>query len=87
MCDTTKIGISASSANVDPVETPKNETPLKIKHRKNNRCFLPYPLNYLILSVKDRKDEEKKIRKARAHMKTIMKSIGMCCQNNTSLDI
>ena len=33
-CDVTKIGISASSANVDPIETPKNETPLKIKHRK-----------------------------------------------------
>ena len=35
-----------------------------------------------MLSVKDRKDEEKKIREARAHMKAIMKSIGMCCQNN-----
>ena len=32
--------------------------------------------------VKDRKDEEKKIREARAHMKAIMKSIGMICQNN-----
>ena len=81
-CDATKIGISASSANVDPVETPKNETPLKIKYRKNNRCFLPYPSNDLVLSVKDRKDEVKKIREARAHMKTIMKSVGICCQNN-----
>ena len=81
-CDATKIGISASSANINPIETPKNETPLKIKHRKNNRCFLPYPSNDSVLSVKDRKDEEKKIREARAHMKAIMKSIGMCCQNN-----
>ena len=36
-CDATKIGISASSANINPIETPKNETLLKIKHRKNNR--------------------------------------------------
>ena len=77
-----KLASSASSANVDLVETPKNETPLKIKHRKNNRCFLPYPSNDSVLSVKDRKDEEKKIREARAHMKAIMKSSGMCCQSN-----
>ena len=38
--------------------------------------------NDSFLSVKDKKDEEKKIREARAHMKAIMKSIGMCCQNN-----
>ena len=91
-CDTTKIGISASSANVDPIKIPKNETPLKIKHRKNNWCFLPYPSNYpyqihlrypySVLSIKHRKNEEKKIRQARARMKAIMKSIGMCCQNN-----
>ena len=81
-CDATKIGISASSASINPIETPKNETPLKIKHRKNNRCFLPYPSKDSVLSVKDRKDKEKKIREARAHMKAIMKSIGMCCQNN-----
>ena len=35
-----------------------------------------------MLSAKDRKDKKKKIREARAHMKAIMKSIGMCCQNN-----
>ena len=81
-CDATKIGISASSANINPIETPKNETRLKIKHRKNNRCFLPYPPNDSVLSVKDSKEEEKKIREARAHMKAIMKSIDMCCQNN-----
>ena len=68
--------------HVNPIKTPKNETPLKIKHKENNRCFLPYPSNDSVLSLKDRKDEEKKIREARAHMKAIMKSIGMCCQNN-----
>ena len=81
-CDATKIGISASSANINPIETPKYEAPLKIKHRKNNRCLLPYPSNDSVLSVKDRKDEEKKIIEARAHMEAIMKSTGMCCQNN-----
>ena len=55
---------------------------MKTKHRKNNRCFLPYPSNDPVLSVKDRKDEEKKIREARAHIKTIMKSIGMYWQND-----
>ena len=38
-CDATKIGIGASSANINTIETPKNETPLKIKYRKNNRCY------------------------------------------------
>ena len=55
---------------------------MKIKHRKNNRCFLPYPSNDLVLSVKDRKAGQKEIREARAHMKPIRKSIGTCCQNN-----
>ena len=44
--------------------------------------FLPDPSNNSVLSVKDRKDKEKKIREGRAHMKAIMKSIVMCCQNN-----
>ena len=44
--------------------------------------FLPFPSNDSVLSVKDRKDEEKKIIEARAHMKAIMNSIGMYYQNN-----
>ena len=55
---------------------------MKIKHRKNHRCFSPYPSNDPVLSVKGKKEEEKKIREARAHTKTIMKSIGMYWQNN-----
>ena len=81
-CDATKIGFNASSANVNFIETPKNETPLKIKHRKNNRRFLLYRSNDSVLSVKDRNNKERKIREARAHMKAIMKSIGRDCQNN-----
>ena len=81
--DAAKIAISASSAKINSIETQKkNETPLKIKDRKNNRCFLLYLPNKLVLNVKDRKDEGKKIREARSHLKAIMKSIGMWCQNN-----
>ena len=80
--DAAKIAISASSAKINSIETQKNETPLKIKDRKSNRCFLLYLPNMSVLNVKDRKDEGKKIREARSHLKAIMKSIGMWYQNN-----
>lgn len=35
-----------------------------------------------MINVKDNRDEERKIREARAYMKAILKSIGMICQNN-----
>ena len=38
-CYATEIGIGARSGNINPIETPENETPLKIKYRKNNRCY------------------------------------------------
>jgi len=76
-CDATRIGIIQKNCAVSPIEEKDNEENiLPTLHRRNNRCFLSYPVKKATESIAELKEREKIIRNSRSHMKKIMGTLG-----------
>ena len=69
-CDGTKVGIARKNLSIIPIETSTRDEFLPTLSRRNNRCFLRYPVaNNTDLTGEQRRIQEKLIREARSHLK------------------